>query len=123
MLSLENWTVPDFRYEDASKMMIIVESVRNGANFFKVTIPTSFATYAADWSHYNDDLSDSHDGNKHDHSYAYLNDVKCSGIDGGDRANYGSFSGQFENGLEHTVKVAASSAATGRIGLVLEYAD
>jgi len=123
MLSLENWTVPDFRYEDASKMMIIVESVRNGANFFKVTIPTSFATYAADWSHYNDDLSDSHDGNKHDHSYAYLNDVKCSGIDGGDRANYGSFSGQFENELEHTVKVAASSAATGRIGLVLEYAD
>ena len=43
----------DFRYEDASKMMIIVESVKNGENFFKVTIPTSFATYAVDWSHYN----------------------------------------------------------------------
>ncbi len=109
----------DFRYEDASKMMIIVESVKGGENFFKVTIPTGFATYAADWSHYNDD----HGHDSHDHSNVYLNDVKCSGIDGGDRANYGSFSGQFENGLEHTVKVAASSAATGRIGLVLEYAD
>ena len=109
----------DFRYEDASKMMIIVESKRNGANFFKVTIPTSFATYAVDWSHYNDD----HGDNYHDHSYAYLNDVKCSSIDGGDRANYGSFSGQFGNGIEHTVKVSVASEATGRIGLVLEYAD
>jgi len=100
-------------------MMIIVESVRGGTNFFKVTIPTSFAVYAVDWSHYNVD----HGYSSYDHSNAYLNDVKCSGIDGGNRANYGSFSGQFDNGIEHTVKVAASSEATGRIGLVLEYAD
>ncbi len=109
----------DFRYEDASKMMIIVESVRGGTNFFKVTIPTTFATYAVDWSHYNDD----HGHDSYDHSNAYLNDVKCSGITGGDRANYGSFSGQFGNGIEHTVKISAASEATGRIGLVLEYAD
>ena len=109
----------DFRYEDASKMMIIVESKRNGANFFKVTIPTSFATYAVDWSHYNIDQGLS----TRDHSYAYLNDVRCSSIDGATRANYGSFSGQFGNGIEHTVKISAASEATGRIGLVLEYAD
>ncbi len=109
----------DFRYEDATKMMIIVESVRNGANFFKVTIPTTFASYAVDWSHYNVD----HGHSSYDHSNAYLNDVKCSGIDGSTRVNYGSFSGQFENGIEHTVRVAAASEATGRIGLVLEYAD
>ena len=109
----------DFRYEDASKMMIIVESKRNGANFFKVTIPTSFATYAVDWSHYNIDQG----YYSRDHSNAYLNDVKCSGIDGATRANYGSFSGQFDNGIEHTVKISAASEATGRIGLVLEYAD
>ena len=106
----------DFRYEDASKMMIIVESVRNGANFFKVTIPTTFAAYAVDWSHYNI---------RHDSrnccSHAYLNDVQCSGICSG--TGYGSFSGQFENGMEQTVKVSAQSSATGRIGLVLEYAD
>ena len=107
----------DFRYEDASKMMIIVESVKNGENFFKVTIPTSFATYAVDWSHYNDDQG------YDDCSWAYLNEVQCSKIDGGDRANYGSFSGQFENGIEHTVKIKAQDDATGRIGLVLEYAD
>ena len=113
----------DFRYEDASKMMIIVESKRNGANFFKVTIPTSFATYAVDWSHYNIDHSNSYEGNKHDHSYVYLNGVQCSYINGATRANYGSFSGQFGNGIEHTVKIAADSSATCRIGLVLEYAD
>jgi len=107
----------DFRYEAASKMMIIVESKKNGENFFKVTMPTSFATYAVDWSHYNDDHG------YYDNSKAYLNGVKCSDIDGGDRAKYGSFSGQFENGIEHTVKIWANSECTGRIGLVLEYAD
>jgi len=106
----------DFRYEDASKMMIIVESAKNGANFFKVTIPTSFATYAVDWSHYNINQGYYHT------SWAYLNDVQCSGI-GSTAANYGSFSGQFENGIEQTVKINAQRDATGRIGLVLEYAD
>ena len=106
----------DFRYEDASKMMIIVESVTNGENFFKVTIPTSFATYAVDWSHYNIDQG------KYDSSWAYLNDVQCSGISS-TGAHYGSFSGQFENGMEHTVKITAQCNCLGRIGLVLEYAD
>ena len=109
----------DFRHENASKMMIIVESERGGTNFFKVTIPTSFATYAVDWSHYNIDHGDSY----HDYSRAYLNEVQCSYIDGATRANYGSFLGQFENGIEHTVKVSSDSVATGRIGLVLEYAE
>ena len=108
----------DFRYEDASKMMIIVESKRNGANFFKVTIPTSFATYAVDWSHYNI----AHDS-RYCGSSAYLNDVQCSTVGCYTGANYGSFSGQFGNGIEHTVKISAQSSATGRIGLVLEYAD
>ena len=109
----------DFRYEDASKMMLIVESVEDGENFFKVTVPMSFATYAVDWSHYNIDLDSSY----HDDSYAYLNDVQCSGIDGETCANYGSFSGQFDSGIEHTFKIAAESSATGRIGLVVEYAE
>jgi hypothetical protein len=107
----------DFRYEDASKMMIIVESVTNGENFFKVTIPTSFATYAADWSHYN-----SNDHWQEENSWAYLNGVVCSHL-WWIAANYGSFSGQFENGVEHTVKIKAQSCTTGRIGLVLEYAE
>ncbi len=108
----------DFRYKDASEMMIIIESKYGGENFFKVTIPTGFSTYAIDWSHYNID----HSNNYPDHSYAYLNDVEYSLIDGATRANYGSFSGQFENGKEHIVKISAASRATGRIGLVLEYA-
>ena len=92
----------DFRYEDASKMMIIVESATDEENFFKVTIPTSFATYAVDWSN--------------NGGTAYLNGVTCSGQ--GTYAKYGSFSGRFENGIEHTVTIRY-----GRIGLVLEYAD
>lgn len=43
----------DFGYPDATEMMIILESVNNGENFFKVIIPTSFSTYAVDWSHFN----------------------------------------------------------------------
>ena len=99
-------------------MMIIVESVTGGTNFFKVTIPTDFAAYAADWSHYNI----AHDS-RYCGSSADLNDVQCSTVGCYTGANYGSFSGQFENGMEHTVKISAQSSATGRIGLVLEYAD
>ena len=106
----------DFRYEAASKMMIIVESVKNGANFFKVTIPTNFSTYAVDWSHYNINQGYYHT------SYAYLNGVQFSGI-GSTAANYGSFSGQFQNGIEQTLMISAQRDATGRIGLVLEYAE
>ena len=107
----------DFRYEAASKMMIIAESSPSGGtNFFKITIPTSFVTYVVDWSHYN--IDQGYD----DNSYAYLNEVQCSSISG-TGARYGSFSGQFENGIEHTVKISAQSDATGRIGLVLEYAE
>jgi hypothetical protein len=106
----------DFRYAEASKMMIIVESMKNGENFFKVTIPVSFSTYAVDWSHYNINQGYSHS------SYAYLKDVQFSVI-GSTSANYGSFSGQFENGIEQTIKINAQRDATGRIGLVLEYAE
>jgi hypothetical protein len=106
----------DFRFQDASKMMIIVESVTNGENFFKVTIPTSFSTYAVDWSHYNLRLG------YYQTSWAYLNDVEFSKITG-TGVDYGSFSGQFENGIEQTLKINAQRDATCRIGLVLEYAE
>ena len=104
----------DFRYPDASKMMIIVESESNGENFFKVKIPTSFLTYAIDWSHYNIPSG------TNPWSSGYLNDAKFSAI-GSNSANYGSFSGQFENGIEQTLKIS-TGGGTGRIGLVLEYA-
>lgn len=109
----------DFRYPDATKIMIIIESVRGEDNFFKVTIPLNFAAYAVEWSHYNID----HGHDSYDHSYAYLNGVLKSTINGATRANYGSFTGQFENGVEQEFKVSAASEATGRIGLVLEYAE
>jgi len=35
---------------DANKMMIILESTTS-SNFFEVNIPTTFSTYAVDWSH------------------------------------------------------------------------
>jgi len=83
-----------------------------------VIIPTSFSTYAVDWSHFNIDQ-----GNYNDASSAYLNDVLCSHIDGKTVAQYGSFSGLLDNGIEHTVKISAQRDAIGRIGLVLEYAE
>ena len=106
----------DFRYPDATKMVIIMESITSGTNFFKVTIPTTFSTYAVDWSHYN------YHPSSYDYGRLYLNDVQVSLIQSTAR-KYGSFMGQFDNGIEHTVKITAESAATSRVGLVLEYAE
>ena len=108
----------DFRYEDASKMMIIVESTTS-SNFFKVTIPTTFSTYAVDWSHY----ASTEGGHYHGSSYVYLDGGNYfSGFGGGTNRAYGSLLGQFDNGVEHEIKITAYKG-TGRIGLVLEYAD
>ena len=111
----------DFRYQDATKMMIILESVGpvKSPNFFTVTIPTTFSTYAVDWSHFSSTSTSSS-------SYCsnvFLDDgsafnSECQGID----YAYGSMLGQFSNGIEHTVKINTNSG-TGRIGLVLEYAE
>jgi len=104
----------DFRYPDASKMMIIVEST-TGTNSFKVTIPTSFTTYAVDWSNYKVYCYNCA-------SQAYLDGALFSSFGkSGSGQKFGSFSGQFENGIEHTISL--SSSGTGRIGLVLEYAE
>ena len=106
----------DFRYPDASKMMVIVESTTS-SNFFKVTIPTTFSTYAVDWSHYAS--TDGYGSN----SKAYLDDgTPFSSFGGRQRWAYGSLLGQFDNGVEHKVEITASKG-TGRIGLVLEYAE
>jgi len=109
----------DFRYPDASKMMIILESKASGTNTFYVTIPTTFTVYVVDWSHYNIDRGYS----SVDHSNMYLNDILKSSIDGYTGAKYGSFLGEFGNGIEHKLSIAVASEATGRIGLVLEYAE
>lgn len=109
----------DFRNPGASKMMVIVESATNSENYFLVTIPVSFSTYAVDWSHYNKDL----DSTSSDGSYAYLNGAQVSHISGITSVNYGSFTGQFDNGIEQTFRIAAKKGSMGRIGLVLEYAE
>ena len=110
----------DFRYEDANKMMIILESVQHDENFFKFTIPTSFQTYAVDWSHYNIDENLGNSG--YGKSYVYLNEAQVSYLST-TGSNYGSFTGQVLNGVEQIVMIKTDSAATGRVGLVLEYAE
>lgn len=110
----------DFRYEDANKMMIIIESIQHGENFFKFTIPTAFQTYAVDWSHYN--IDESPTVTNRGQSFAYFNGAQVSSLSTTD-SNYGSFTGQVQNGVEQTVMINTDSYATGRIGLVLEYAE
>jgi len=107
----------DFRYPDATKMMIIVEST-TGTNFFKVTIPTNFTTYRVDWSHYASVAGGYYPGN----SKANLDGVQFSSFGGGANWEYGSFLGQFENGIEHKIDISAYKG-TGRVGLVLEYEE
>jgi hypothetical protein len=100
----------DFRYPDATKMMLILES---DSGYFKVIIPSTFSTYAVDWSHRK--ASGGYT------SWAYLNDVQFSAI-GNTGTNYGHFMGQFDNGIEHTISMTTQQGASF-VGLVLEYAE
>ena len=108
----------DFRYPDATNMMIILESTTD-TNFFNVIIPTSFSTYAVDWSHYAS-IGGTYGGS----SNAYLDDGTAFSSFSGTvtKSSYGSLLGQFDNGIEHKIQITAYRG-TGRIGLVLEYAE
>jgi len=110
----------DFRHPNATKMMIIVEST-TGSNWFNVTIPTTFTTYRADWSHY---CSDCYSMYVYYPSYAYLDGVHISTVKGDHVSNYGSFntSAEFQNGVEHKIQITARRD-TPRIGLVIEYEE
>ena len=110
----------DFRYPDATNMMIIIESVTSSTDYFYVTIPTTFSTYAVDWSHYAATTpSTLYSGQSH----VYLNEgTSFSSFGRGTFWEYGSLLGQFSNGIEHSIKIY-TNLGTGRIGLVLEYAE
>lgn len=102
----------DFRYPNANKMMIIVEF--GDSNFFKMTIPTTYSTYAVDWSLYKVSCSYCTGGN------AYLNNALFGSTGNGGRS-YGSIIGQIQNGVEYTIKINGNGEP--RFGLVLEYAE
>jgi len=109
--STENLKYYDFRHPDATKMMIIVESAYHSTDYFKVTIPTNFTVYRVDWSAYgNDDV------------YLYLDGNRFCTI--GTVRQYGSFdpSTEFTKGIEHQIYFSRVDN-TGRVGLVLEYAE
>ena len=110
----------DFRNPDASKMMVIIEST-GGTEFYTLTVPTSYSLYAVDWSHYSSTgcVVGSGDG----YSRVYLDGAQFTS-DGcsGPHKSYGSLKGQIINGVEHEIKIA-TYRGTGRIGLVLEYAE
>ena len=108
----------DFRNPDASKMMIIIEST-TGTEFYKLTIPTSYSLYAVDWSHYSS-TSCSGAGTQ-GYSYVYLDGARFNADNCGG-SFYGSLKGQIINGVEHEIKIA-TYRGTGRIGMVLEYAE
>jgi hypothetical protein len=100
-------------------MMIVVESTTI-SNFFKITIPTTFSTYAVDWSHY---ASTTASSASKGYSRAYLDEgTAFSSFGAGQKWAYGSLLGQFDNGVEHKIEITAYRG-TGRIGLVLEYAE
>ena len=109
----------DFRYPDATNMMIIVEST-TGSEWFKVTIPSSYTVYRVDWSHYCYDCYSYGCA----YSYAKLDGVTFSSLCGDYANHYGSFdpSIEFQNGIEHEISITASRD-TPRVGLVLEYVE
>ena len=111
----------DFRNPDASKMMIIIESTTTtGTEFYKLIVPTSYSLYAVDWSHYSSTTSS---GSDHGYSRVYLDGAQfTSDGSGSNQRSYGSLKGQIINGVEHEIKIA-TNRGTGRVGMVLEYAE
>ena len=108
----------DFRNPDATKMMIIIEST-TGTEFFKLKVPTSYSLFAVDWSHYSS-TSCSFSGGS---SLVYLDGAQfTSDVCGGPYRSYDFLGGQIINGVEHEIKINTLKG-TGRIGLVLEYAE
>lgn len=111
----------DFRYPDATKMMIIVEST-TGTEWYTVRIPSEFTVYRVDWSHW---CADCYRSGYNYRSYVYLdgvlnfNTLHCDSC-----FSTGSFdpSTQFANDQDHEIKITAN-ADTPRIGLVIEYAE
>jgi hypothetical protein len=48
----------DFRYPDATKMMIVTDEVNGGTETFRIMVPGAYSTYARTWSHAINDNSD-----------------------------------------------------------------
>jgi len=109
----------DFEHPDASKMMIILESATSESNFFTFNIPTTYSMYVADWSHYSYIApSNSYSGS----SKVYFDGTSISSFGEGKFYSFGSLTDQIVNGKEHKLEIY-QNVATGRIGLVLEYAE
>jgi len=114
----------DFRYPDASEMMLITESARSGTNYFNVVIPMNLTTYSVDTSHY----SDTTPGYLPGSSSVYLQNSnhlsearEFSRIGGGKYSNYSSLLGEFNSGEQNEIKITVNKGIS-RIGVVLEYA-
>ncbi|NOR60838.1 MAG: hypothetical protein GQ469_09465 [Methanosarcinales archaeon] len=102
----------DFKFQDATKMMLIVESTTS-YNFFKTTVPSSFSLYEVGWSHYYPDT-------RYGGSATLDGTTFSSGLSILRYGNFGT-SSEFAKGIEHTIEVSAGRG-TGRVGLVLVYA-
>lgn len=124
----------DFRYPDATKMMIIIESQSGtGTDWFTVTIPTNFTVYKVDWSHHASNIDSSGCGRSS--STVKLDGTTFSDFGGYDYNDwtgqeYGTFSlaSEFAKGMEHKIKIttytpSCIASVIGHIGLVLEYAE
>ena len=114
----------NFKFSNATKMMMIAESVTDGADFFKVTVPTTFTPHEAAWSHYAATIR--YGGS----TYAKLDGVQFNGFGQcNNRVSYGIFGlgSEFKKGVEHQIDLSANvgsySGNRARVGLVLLYED
>ena len=103
----------DFKFPDATKMMLIVESTTS-SNFFKVTVPSSFSLYEVGWSHYYPDT-------RYGGAATLDGTTFSSGLNIHRHGIFGT-SSEFSKGIEHIVGVSAGRG-TGRVGLVLVYVE
>jgi hypothetical protein len=110
----------DFRYPDATKMMIITEPT-TGSEWFKLTIPSIYTLYRVDWIHWCKDCYQKYESHS---SSASLEGTAFSTLSNCDNCkHYGSFDPEgFTKGVPHTIQIT-TSRDTPCVSLVLEYAE
>jgi len=112
----------DYRYPNATKMMIIIESNDvDLTDYFKVTLPKNFTFYDITWSH----LAYNY-GEYYGESNVKVDGIVISSISCFLCQNYGSFTGNSEDfsiGTEHRIEISGGYLNRDRVALVLLYAE
>jgi len=115
-------TFYDFRYPNATNMMLIAEAIYEyGDESFEVHLPSDFTYYDKSWSHALNDW-----GYYDSDSTLYLDDVSVSDLNSGEgwKLAHGSFTTpQLPPGISHAIRIDKDGSSEAFAGMALVYQE